>query len=115
MADVEVSCKAQCTKPAGGIFCNNQFVNATDIEGCIKHLAAKNLNVDVSARASASGSCTGGNCAGTGSAGVSLARPDTGGGGCAITPGSTNGVSAVLGLLGVVLGASIIKRRRDER
>lgn len=113
MADVEVNCKASCTKPAGGIFCNGQYVNATDVEACIKHLATKNLNVDVSARAS--GGCTSGNCSGQGSVSISKPNVPGSGGGCASTPGSSNGVSAVLALLGVVLGASLIKRRRDER
>ena len=122
MADVEVNCKAHCTKPTGGIFCNGQFVNATDVEACIAHLATKfKINVDVTARASASGGCSSGNCGGNASAGASLSVPKapstSGGNGCASSPGSSNGVTGVLALVGAVAVASGIRarRRRDRR
>jgi hypothetical protein len=108
--DVQVSCKAQCTKPSGGIFCNGQFVNATDVDACIKYLAAKNLNVDVSARGSAA--CTGSNCNAEGS--LSFARPDSGG--CSTSPpGSSNGVTGTLGLVGLAWAVSSVLRARRQR
>lgn len=114
-ADVQINCKAQCTKPSGGIFCNGQFVNATDVDACIKYLATKNLNVDVSARGSAS--CNGGNCNAEGS--VSLTKPNVpgsgSGGGCSTAPDSSNGVTGTLGLVGLAFVVSSVLRARRQR
>lgn len=110
--DVQVNCKAQCSKPSGGIFCNGQFVNATDIDACIQYLAKKNLNVDVSARAQ--GSCNGGSCSGNASVDISRPGGSGSGSGCATTPGSSNGVTGVVGLLGVALAFSVMRSRRRD-
>ncbi len=53
-ADVKGGCDVQCQRPQGAIFCNDQYVYASDVEACIKYLATQGLTVDVSARASAS-------------------------------------------------------------
>jgi hypothetical protein len=120
MAEASVNCKAQCTKPTGGIFCNGQFVNATDVDACITHLATKlSIKVDASARGSASGGCSSGNCGGEASGGakVNVSNPsDSGGKGCASAPGSSNGITGVLVLLGLVsASATWARRRKNDR
>ncbi len=107
MADVKINCKAQCSKPTGGIFCNGQFVNATDVQQCISYLATK-LNIKVDASASASGNCTGGNC--TGAADGKLSAQ-----GCAAAPielGDGNGTLGALGLVGAAVAVGVVRRRR---
>jgi MYXO-CTERM domain-containing protein len=54
-----------CSKPEGAIFCNGQYVNATNAKECIAYLATRQIKVDTSA--SGSLSCTGTDCAGIGS------------------------------------------------
>lgn len=110
MADVEVSCKAQCAKPTGGIFCNGQFVNATDVQQCVTYLASKlKIDVDVSATASATSSCGPDGCNADGNAAVKAS-------GCAAAPGSNNGVVGALGLVGVLgLVGAIRARLRSRR
>ena len=88
-------------------------MNATAVEACISHLATKlNIKVDVSARAS--GECSSGNCNGSAGANVGISDP-TSGKGCASAPGSSNGVTGVLGLLGVAIGASALRVRRRNK
>ncbi len=109
MADVEVNCKAQCTKPTGGIFCNGQFVNATDVQQCIAYLGTKlKINVDISAQASGSSNCTGNDCSAEGNASVKA-------GGCAAAPGSNNGLAGALGLVGALGIVSGVRARRKAR
>ena len=107
LADVEVSCKAQCTKPSGGIFCNGQFVNATDVQQCVAYLSSK-LSIDVDVSATASAACTGDGCGAEGKASV-------GAGGCATSPGKENGLAGVFGLGGVFAIASVLRARRKAR
>jgi MYXO-CTERM domain-containing protein len=108
IAEVEVNCKAQCTRPTGGIFCNGQFVNATDVKQCIAYLGTR-LNIDVDVSATGSAACTGDGCGAEGKGSVK-------GGGCAAAPGSGNGVAAAFGLFGVLgLAAWIRARRRGVR
>lgn len=76
-ADVKGGCDVQCQRPEGALFCNGQYVHASDIEACIVYLATRGVQVDVSARASATCDLTG--CHGTSavsgcSAGGSLDR-----------------------------------------
>jgi hypothetical protein len=108
LAEVEVSCKAQCTKPSGGIFCNGQFVNATDVQQCVAYLATK-LDIDVDVSAAGSAACGDDGCSADGSASVKA-------GGCAAAPGSNNGLAGALGLVaGLGLVAAIRARRRAQR
>lgn len=108
LADVEVSCKAKCSKPTGGIFCNGQFVDATDVKECATYLATK-LKIDVDLSASGSAGCGPDGCAADSKASVNA-------GGCTTAPGSSNGVAAALGLLGALgVVASIRARRRRSR
>ena len=110
LADVEVSCKAQCAKPTGGIFCNGQFVNATDVQQCVAYLASKlKIDVDVSASASATGSCGPDGC----SADTKAAAKASG---CAAAPGSDNGLAGAFGLVACLgLVAAIRSRLRASR
>jgi hypothetical protein len=109
LADVELSCKAQCAKPTGGIFCNGQYVDATDVQQCIAYLATKlKIDVDVSATASGSANCGPNGCAADSKASVKAA-------GCTLAPGANDGLAA-LGLAGVLgLIASFRARRRSMR
>jgi hypothetical protein len=68
-ADLKGGCDVQCTRPEGAIFCNGQYVHASDIESCIAYLATRGIQVDVSARASAT--CTLAGCNGVSSSSVS--------------------------------------------
>jgi hypothetical protein len=63
-AKVQGGCDVACKKPEGAIFCNGQYVNATDAKACITYLATRKIKVDTSA--SGSLSCTGTDCAGIG-------------------------------------------------
>jgi hypothetical protein len=63
-AKVEANCDVACAKPEGAIFCNGQYVNATDLKACITYLATRSIKVDTSA--SGSLSCSGTDCAGVG-------------------------------------------------
>jgi hypothetical protein len=100
MAKVEGGCNVACTKPEGAIFCNGQYVNATDIKACIAHLATRSIKVDVSA--SASLNCTGTDCAGT--AGVNVPKP----GGCDVGGVGPYGWGAI-----VAVGLTLARRRRS--
>jgi len=90
-------CGVQCDAPTGAIFCNGNYVHATDVQACINYLLTQNIKVDVSARGSAMCDLSG--CHGTGSA-------------CEAAPGSNVGTGA----WGVGLGAMaltwIMRRRR---
>jgi hypothetical protein len=62
-AKLEGGCKVQCEAPTGAIFCNDQYVFASDVDACIRYLATQKINVDTSARVSgsvkvSSSSCT---------------------------------------------------------
>jgi hypothetical protein len=109
LADVEVSCKAQCQRPTGGIFCNGQFVNATDVQQCIAYLSSKlAIDVDVSATAQGSAGCTGNDCGAEGNASLKAS-------GCAAAPGSENGLAGIFGLGGIFAIAAILRARRRAR
>jgi hypothetical protein len=63
-AQVQGGCDVQCQRPEGAIFCNGQYVYASDVTACIAYLATRGIQVDVSARASAQCDLSG--CHGTG-------------------------------------------------
>ncbi len=70
-AELEGGCDVQCAKPNGALFCNGQYVNASDIEECILYLSQQGIDVDVSARGSVTCDLSG--CEGDGSTGCSAA------------------------------------------
>lgn len=49
-AELQGGCDVQCEKPDGALFCNGQYVYASDIDACIEQLATQGIEVDVSAR-----------------------------------------------------------------
>jgi MYXO-CTERM domain-containing protein len=105
LADVKVSCNGQCQKPEGGIFCNDQFVNAPDVDACIAYLATKSVRVDTSARVTAS--CTGSNCGGKADVGASA-------GGCSIARAAdTRNAAGFMTFASLALAAAFRRRRRD--
>jgi hypothetical protein len=101
-ADLQGGCEAQCEAPSGAIFCNGQYVNASDITACVTYLLEKGLTVD----ASASLSCDLSGC--KGDAGIGL-------GGCSTS--SADPIGTGLGLAGfgatvVGLAVASVRRRR---
>jgi hypothetical protein len=100
-AKVEGSCEAACSKPEGAIFCNGQYVNATDAKACITYLATRDIKVDTSAKGSLT--CTGTDCSGIG--GVK---------GCAVGASGDGYGVAILGLFGVVMARRITRKRSTK-
>lgn len=103
-ADVRGGCEVQCQKPEGAIFCNGQYVHASDVQACIAYLATQGIDVDVSARGSVK--CDLNGCSGVG---------DIAGTGCAAAPQSRLGGGAAAGallLFGMTAVAARARRRR---
>lgn len=104
-AKLEGGCTAQCDAPSGALFCNGQYIFASDIDGCIAELAAKGITVNVEARANVT--CDLNGCNGDGSASSPL--------GCSAAPGQ----SSPFTLGGIVLAVAAIgvsaSRRRTRR
>jgi hypothetical protein len=103
-ARVQGGCDVQCQRPEGAIFCNGQYVYASDVQACSAYLATQGLQVDVSARAS--GQCDLNGCHGIGDASVS---------GCSAA-GALNQTAAVgpfaVGLLLAMTAAARWRRRQ---
>lgn len=105
-ANLQGSCSVQCQQPGGAIFCNGQYVNASDVEACIDYLATQGISVDVSARGSVECDSTGCSATADGTASASACAVAAPGG----TAGLEVGVAAAIGLAAV--GAA---RRRSRR
>jgi MYXO-CTERM domain-containing protein len=93
-ADVKGGCDVQCQKPEGAIFCNDQYVHASDVQACIAYLATQGIKVDVSA---------------TGMVGCDLSGCHESGSskGCSISsvsPRAGGAAAAFLALLGLAAG-----------
>ena len=97
-ADLEGGCAAQCEAPSGAIFCNGQYVDASDIDACASYIL-ENFSIDIGAELN----CDASGCEGT----VSV-------GGCSMSDTESTSSPFGLGALGVgALGlAAIISRRR---
>ena len=68
-AELEGGCKAKCEQPEGALFCDGQYVDTgNNLQQCIDALKAT-YNIEVSG--SASGQCSGNQCAGEAQGGVS--------------------------------------------
>jgi hypothetical protein len=102
-AELQGGCEVQCSDPKGALFCNGQYVYASDIDACIEYLVTQGISVDVSAQGSAS--CTGGNCAATGKVKA----------GCSTSPATARDTGGAAALLGLVLAgiAQGLRRRRS--
>jgi hypothetical protein len=94
-------CGIQCDAPTGAIYCNGQYVHASDVQACVNYLLTQNIKVDVSARGNVMCDLTG--CHGGGS-----------GGGCSAVPGTPAGIGA-WGICAAAMAATAIARRRRRR
>jgi MYXO-CTERM domain-containing protein len=97
------NCTTQCQGETGAIFCNGEYVNASDLQQCIDALNAI-LSVQISATGSAS--CDGGECNAEGAVTTKTT--------CAASPMDRR--SGALWAFGAVgLAAIVAKRRRARR
>jgi len=105
-AELKGGCEVQCTQPKGALFCNDQYVYASDIDACIQYLLTQGIEVDVSAQGSLS--CENGNCDLDGA---------LDGAGCAYTPASEPPDAEVILslLLFAGVGGSMRRRRRNKQ
>jgi hypothetical protein len=108
-----VSCAASLKEKCTGgcmahnaIFCNGNFINATDADACVNELKAL-FNIKVTGYASASSDCDGGTCEGQAAAGGAVS--------CDMAPGGEPPLSG--GILGFGFVASVVgvARRRRAR
>ena len=101
-ADITGGCDVQCQAPEGAIFCNGQYVDATDITGCITELATQGITVDVTGQVSCGvNGCT---------SGLGLST-------CAVGPavGASDGPLGVAGMAAGLLGLGLFAARRRRR
>ena len=107
-AEMRGGCVVQCEKPTGAVVCDGQFVDqGNNAEECLNALQAL-VDVDASARGSASSECSGGQCTAqaegeaeaTASCTVAQGRP---------TRGGLLGLGLLLGV-----GALLRARRRES-
>jgi MYXO-CTERM domain-containing protein len=101
-AELQGGCEVQCQQPAGAIFCNGQYVHASDIEECITYLAEQGIQVDVSARGEVTCDLSG--CEGSGSAS-----------GCSAAPSPAKGAAGLALTLAVLAVSVVVSRRRPRR
>jgi hypothetical protein len=101
-AKLQGGCTAQCSQPKGALFCDGQFIDATNLQQCLDDL--KNL-LKITVQGDASGSCSGNQCSGQASGSVKA---------CEVAPGNAPPLSG--GLLALGLGAVVagVVRRRSR-
>jgi hypothetical protein len=106
IANLQGGCNVQCQQPAGALFCNGQYVSASDIQACVTYLETQGITVDVSARGSVQCDATG--CHAAASASV---------GGCAVSEATGDAGNGGLGLVGVIAGSAVARsiRRRVRK
>jgi hypothetical protein len=103
-ASLEGGCSAQCMG-SGAIFCNGNFINASDLKSCEDQLSQL---VHITVSGSASSGCDGGTC--------SAAAQGQASASCDMAPSSAPPLSA--GLIGIGLAASaagVVRRRRMRK
>jgi hypothetical protein len=94
-------CKGQCQEPKGALFCDGQFVdNGGNADKC---LAALKAYFEAHVMASGTSNCTGNTCEANGQVSCHCSTP-------ARRSGSTSGVLAIAGVLGL-LGVVRMRRR----
>jgi MYXO-CTERM domain-containing protein len=101
-ADLQGGCDVQCSEPSGALFCNGQYVFASDIDACITYLSNQGIEVDVSARGQVECDISG--CTGDGTSTV-----------CSVSsPGIDSSGIGGLGLVafGLAFGVAAERRRR---
>ncbi len=103
-ATVSEKCTGACMAHTA-IFCNGNFINATDADACVNDLKSL-FQIDVTGYASASSGCDGGTCEAQASAGGTAS--------CAMAPGNEPPLSGALpGFgLGAMVVAAVRRRRR---
>lgn len=104
-AKLQGGCEAHCEAPSGALFCNGQYVFASDVNACITYLAKEGIKVDASAQGKVTCNLSG--CTGEGKSSV----------GCSAAPGQrsplgTSGVLVALSALGL---AAARRARRSAR
>ena len=109
-ASLEGGCELQCSQPSGAIFCNGQYVGASDVEACIQYLAPPGIAGDVSARGSLQCDLSG--CAADGDANAGIDSPVSG---CAAAPGDKDAAASGVGLALFGLAVGLAGRRRRQR
>jgi hypothetical protein len=105
-AKLEGGCKVQCEAPSGALFCNNQFISITDVDACISALAARGVEVDVSARGECVCTLSGCDCTGDANAG---------GGFCSAAPGRESPFGSTIVVLGMAAAGISVARRRNRK
>jgi hypothetical protein len=102
-ADLQGGCNVQCQQPNGAIFCNGQYVHASDVGACISYLATQGINVDVSARGTVE--CGVNGCTGTGGVKASA---------CAVSEVGVDAGYGGIALLGLGIAAGALRARRSS-
>jgi len=102
-AMLQAKCTGGCMSHSA-IFCDGNFINATDANMCVADLKAL-FNITVTGYASASSSCDGGTCMAMAKAGGSVS--------CSAAPGSEPPLSGAM--LGIGVGAIAIGALRRRR
>lgn len=104
-AELKGGCDVQCSKPDGALFCNGQYVYASDIKECIAWLLEQGIEVDASA--SASLSCDGGSCDLASALDSGCTVND------AISGGDLPEAEGLLAMMLLGLGVTVRRRRRS--
>lgn len=97
-------CTAACSSPKGAIFCNGQFVNASDVDNCVDALKSL-LNIQVSG--SASSSCDGGTCEAEAQGQASAS--------CSAAPGESPVSGGMLFAAIGMFGAAVARRKSQKK
>ncbi|MFO0618793.1 MAG: hypothetical protein U0414_39755 [Polyangiaceae bacterium] len=100
-AKLEGGCEVQCTEPSGALFCNGQYIGASDVQGCVDYLLTQGIKVDVTARGEVTCDLTG--CKGSGDANAGF---------CSYATGSADLALGGVGIAAVGLAAGLAFRRR---
>lgn len=106
-AKLQGGCEAQCEEPGGAIFCNGQYVGASDVDACIDWLL-ENYEIEVNASARGEVTCDLSGCEGNGNANAGFA--------CATAPvGAAAGGSGAAAALLAMVGGWFARRRNTKK
>lgn len=102
-AKLEGGCTAQCEAPSGALFCNGQYIGASDVDACIDQLSKQGIAVNVEARGKVTCGLNG--CTGTGSSSLGCSASPAQGQGSPLAPGA-------IALAVAAIAVSVSRRRR---
>ena len=102
-AELTGGCETQCEKPEGGLFCDGQYVQVTNLDDCVAYIESQ-FSIDIEYEASAHGECSGNTCTGEAEANVSCAAAPVGG-----APFDVGAIAAM------ATGVGLIVSRRRRR